>query len=1004
MSNFKDSIDFINQKLGLKLTTGQSEVHKALKDGVVLCQLINALSPGCIQRISTKPLPFLQIENINNFIDACRSCDVGLNELFEAQDLFKGQSLDKVNETIIALKRQVESGKVPNRDSLQKPSKRSSMVVEMKHSKSKNMKLPNAAEPSPNFPRLTVEGQEQSAAHDSTGSLEADEIASSSKQKRLMSNQDASRAFVEKLLGKKFESTSFQNDLRDGVVLCQLMNILSPDSVKDINMTAQPYQQMENIYRFVEAAKVYGVKQSELFQTSDLYEGRDFPQVLVTLASLQRIHKAQQQQQQLQVQSKSVVTRSTFSDSPQLSVNSSSTNMNNKQRPKSQHGSSVGPRMNQQNSVESFDTDAKGLRLSVVQTGVNETTGEQYEDSLDYQLGDCIGRGQFGSVYRALELGSGSIFAIKRVKLDQSTKAEYASVMKEVDLLKSLSHPNIVKYEGIVINGGYLNIILEFVENGSLYHTMKQFGAFPEKLVLYYTFGMLEGLAYLHDKGVVHCDLKAANILTTKTGVIKLGDFGVSKELRFDQGDTSVAGTPNWMAPEIIELKGASPASDIWSLACTIVELLTTHPPYFGFNAMTALFKIVEDDCPPLPENISPELKNFLQQCFNKQAAGRPSAKQLLNHEWLQKGKNGKNTVRMSPSQSVPVSPAMVSGMQQLSISPPPKFWQDNSAPVSPAIQKEAPYPVANSIQSRTDGKQEKPLQQLQQQQEITTAATSQTAPRRNSKSASSELGGKKKPKLQKSKGESKKKDDSKCPITWKSLAVTFAIASAGLYYLQQEKNALMKQKAQREAEKRGIQHGQVKVGGPFSLIDAKSGKAVTEKDFQGKFMLMYFGFTNCPDVCPDELEKMARAIEKVDSVSLAGSQIQKKTEGTQSVGDMIAPIFISVDPKRDTPEVVKKYLEEFSPRFVGLTGEDTEIDKVAKSYRIYVSKGDPIPNPNGKGEDDYLVDHSIFFFLMDPNGAFVDFYGRNATADEIADKLVKRVREWKLHKDSNRL
>ena len=120
-----------------------------------------------------------------------------------------------------------------------------------------------------------------------------------------------------------------------------------------------------------------------------------------------------------------------------------------------------------------------------------------------------------------------------------------------------------------------------YAENGSLGQTLKAFGKLNERLVANYVVKILEGLHYLHQNDVVHCDLKAANILTTKTGNVKLSDFGVSLNLRaMEREMKDVAGTPNWMAPEVIELKGASTKSDIWSLACTVIELLTGRPPY----------------------------------------------------------------------------------------------------------------------------------------------------------------------------------------------------------------------------------------------------------------------------------------------------------------------------------------------------------------------------------------------------------------------------------------
>ncbi|KAI8320484.1 kinase-like protein, partial [Martensiomyces pterosporus] len=254
----------------------------------------------------------------------------------------------------------------------------------------------------------------------------------------------------------------------------------------------------------------------------------------------------------------------------------------------------------------------------------------------NYQLGNCIGRGQFGSVYRALDLETGQMVAVKQIPLDGQNADDMDDVMNEVELLKSLSSPRIVRYHGFVKTPSHLNLVMEYVENGSLSATLKSFGSFPEKLVLAYAVKIIEGLIYLHGRDVVHCDLKACNILTTKKGNTKLTDFGVSLnlKLRKPSDESVVAGTPYWMAPEIIQLEGACMASDIWSLGCTIVELLTGKPPYSGMVQMAALYHIVEDDHPPIPEGISEELKDFLLQCFRKNPSDRPTAAQLMSHSW----------------------------------------------------------------------------------------------------------------------------------------------------------------------------------------------------------------------------------------------------------------------------------------------------------------------------------------------------------------------------------
>ena len=149
--------------------------------------------------------------------------------------------------------------------------------------------------------------------------------------------------------------------------------------------------------------------------------------------------------------------------------------------------------------------------------------------------------------------------------------------------------------------------------------------------MLKYLAQVLQGLVYLHEQGVIHRDIKGANILTTKTGVVKLADFGVAINLdeTASEGDC-VVGTPYWMAPEIIKMEGVTAKCDIWSVGCVVIELLSGKPPYFELAPMAALFRIVQDDSPPLPSGISPVLKNFLDACFKKSPDMRKSAQELL--------------------------------------------------------------------------------------------------------------------------------------------------------------------------------------------------------------------------------------------------------------------------------------------------------------------------------------------------------------------------------------
>lgn len=151
---------------------------------------------------------------------------------------------------------------------------------------------------------------------------------------------------------------------------------------------------------------------------------------------------------------------------------------------------------------------------------------------------------------------------------------------------------------------------------------------------------VLQGLQYLHDQGVIHRDIKGANILTTKDGTVKLADFGVSTStLAAPDKEAQVVGTPYWMAPEIIQLSGASSASDIWSVGCTVIELLQGKPPYHNLAAMPALFAIVNDDHPPLPEGISPVsgLRFVLDLTSVRKLTPSPGSKRL-SHAMLPEG------------------------------------------------------------------------------------------------------------------------------------------------------------------------------------------------------------------------------------------------------------------------------------------------------------------------------------------------------------------------------
>lgn len=263
-----------------------------------------------------------------------------------------------------------------------------------------------------------------------------------------------------------------------------------------------------------------------------------------------------------------------------------------------------------------------------------------------YALQEVIGRGAYGTVYKGIWREVGRPVAIKRVSRSRLSSDENKALQTEILLFKNLKHKHIVNYIEAVDDpeSAFLDIVMEFVEGGSLFSVTQSIRKsldvdefiFQEHVVAAFVRQVILGLCYLHKQGVVHRDIKCANILVTKDSLVKLADFGVASTKPADMsGPIDVAGSPYWMAPEIITLSGSSTASDIWSLGCTVIELLTGAPPYHEYADVTALFRIVSDECPPLPSNLSSECQDFLHKCFNKDAHLRASATELLSHKWL---------------------------------------------------------------------------------------------------------------------------------------------------------------------------------------------------------------------------------------------------------------------------------------------------------------------------------------------------------------------------------
>ncbi|OMJ83987.1 hypothetical protein SteCoe_14973 [Stentor coeruleus] len=273
-----------------------------------------------------------------------------------------------------------------------------------------------------------------------------------------------------------------------------------------------------------------------------------------------------------------------------------------------------------------------------------------------WKRGALIGEGAYGKVYECLNLETGELHAVKHIELLGTPEQIYREVYflkKEIFMLKNLYHKNIVQYLYTEINNDCngVDIMMEYVSGGSMRHLLNKFGKFEEPMAGLYINQVLEGLKYLHSQGIVHRDIKSANILVTQDGIIKLSDFGASKKLKLDfVGDKdelcrSLKGSPYWMAPEIARRSGHNFAADIWSVGCVMIEMLTGSPPWSSVSRTVkdVMELITSGQTPPLPLGVSLECRKFIEECLQEEPTKRPTARALLDHEFLKERMNFDN-------------------------------------------------------------------------------------------------------------------------------------------------------------------------------------------------------------------------------------------------------------------------------------------------------------------------------------------------------------------------
>ncbi|KAG8203151.1 STE20, partial [Candida africana] len=283
--------------------------------------------------------------------------------------------------------------------------------------------------------------------------------------------------------------------------------------------------------------------------------------------------------------------------------------------------------------------------------------------SIRWQKGACIGRGTFGQVFSAVNLDTGGVMAVKEITFhdSQSVKTIVPLIKEEMTVLEMLNHPNVVQYFGVEVHRDKVYIFMEFCEGGSLAGLLTHGRIEDEMVIQVYALQMLEGLAYLHQSGVVHRDIKPENVLLDHNGVIKYVDFGAAKVIasngRTIGGMTnsslrksvkrdghnnlnSMTGTPMYMSPEAITGTSTdrSGVVDIWSLGCCVLEMATGRRPWANLdNEWAIMYHIAAGHKPqlPSPEQLSEPGRTFLARCLEHDPTKRPSAVELLADPWM---------------------------------------------------------------------------------------------------------------------------------------------------------------------------------------------------------------------------------------------------------------------------------------------------------------------------------------------------------------------------------
>ncbi|KAF6114876.1 mitogen-activated protein kinase kinase kinase 4 [Phyllostomus discolor] len=259
-----------------------------------------------------------------------------------------------------------------------------------------------------------------------------------------------------------------------------------------------------------------------------------------------------------------------------------------------------------------------------------------------WQRGNKIGEGQYGKVYTCISVDTGELMAMKEIRFQPNDHKTIKETADELKIFEGIKHPNLVRYFGVELHREEMYIFMEYCDEGTLEEVSRL--GLQEHVIRLYSKQITVAINVLHEHGIVHRDIKGANIFLTSSGLIKLGDFGCSVKLKNNAqtmpGEVnSTLGTAAYMAPEVITRakgEGHGRAADIWSLGCVVIEMVTGKRPWHEYeHNFQIMYKVGMGHKPPIPDRLSPEGKDFLSHCLESEPGTRWTASQLLDHPFV---------------------------------------------------------------------------------------------------------------------------------------------------------------------------------------------------------------------------------------------------------------------------------------------------------------------------------------------------------------------------------